>query len=70
LRLELPGRKQPLEPRPAPAQNEPLPPAGGATLTGEELDRVRRIPQVREALRIFGGTIEQIGRTEDGEVVR
>jgi hypothetical protein len=70
LRLELPGRKQPLEARPAPAQNEPPLPAPGATLTGEELDQIRSIPQVREALRIFGGMIEQIGRTEDGEVVR
>jgi hypothetical protein len=31
---------------------------------------VRALPQVREALRVFGGHIEQIGRTEDGEVVR
>ncbi len=70
LKLELPGRKQPLEARPAAPQNEPPLPAPGATLTGEELDRVRDVPQVREALRIFGGFIEQIGRTEDGEVVR
>jgi DNA polymerase-3 subunit gamma/tau len=70
LKLDLPGRKQPLETRPAAPQNDPPLPAPGATLTGEELDRVRRVPQVREALRIFGGTIEQIGRKEDGEVVR
>ena len=68
LRLELPGRKEPLEARPAPPENQ-LPPRG-ATLTGEEIDRVRSVPQVREALQIFGGHIEQIGRTEDGEVVR
>ncbi len=70
LKLELGGRKQPLETRPAPPQNESSLPVPGATLTGEELDRVRALPQVREALRIFGGHIEQIGRTEDGEVVR
>jgi hypothetical protein len=68
LRLELPGRKEPLEARPAAPENQ-LPPRG-ATLTGEEIDRVRSVPQVREALKIFGGHIEQIGRTEDGEVVR
>jgi len=70
LKLELPGRREPLEARPARSQNEPPLPAPGATLTGEELDRVRALPQVREALRIFGGHIEQIGRTEDGEGVR
>jgi DNA polymerase-3 subunit gamma/tau len=70
LKLELGGRKPPLESRPAPPQNESSLPPGGAALTGEELDRVRALPQVREALRVFGGHIEQIGRTEDGEVVR
>jgi len=68
LRLELPGKKQPLEARPEPQENQ-LPPSG-ATLTGEEIDRIRSVPQVKEALRIFGGHIEQIGRTEDGEIVR
>ena len=70
LKLELGGRKQPLEAMPARQENESSLPAPGAALTGEELDRVRALPQVREALRIFGGFIEQIGRTEDGEVVR
>ncbi|HEX5138454.1 MAG TPA: DNA polymerase III subunit gamma/tau [Planctomycetota bacterium] len=70
LRLELPGRKEPLEARPARPENEASLPSPGATFTGEELDRVRALPQVREALRIFGGFIEQVGRTEDGEVVR
>jgi len=70
LKLELPGRKEPLEARPARPENETSVPSPGATFTGEELDRVRALPQVREALRIFGGFIEQVGRTEDGEVVR
>ena len=70
LKLELLGRKQPLEARPAPPQNESALPAPGATLTGEELDRIRALPQVRETLRVFGGVIERIGRTEDGEIVR
>jgi DNA polymerase III subunit gamma/tau len=71
LKLELPGRKEePLEARAARPENEPPPPSPGSTFTGEELDRVRALPQVREALRVFGGFIEQVGRTEDGEVVR
>ncbi len=71
LRLELPGRKEePLEARPARPENDASPPSPGASFTGEELDRVRALPQVREALRVFGGFIEQVGRTEDGEVVR
>jgi len=70
LRLELPGRKETLEARPSPPQNEPPLPSPGTTFTGEELDQVRALPQVREALRIFGGFVEQVGRTEDGEVVR
>jgi DNA polymerase-3 subunit gamma/tau len=71
LKLELSGRKEePLEARAARPENEPPPPSPGTTFTGEELDRVRALPQVREALRVFGGFIEQVGRTEDGEVVR
>jgi DNA polymerase-3 subunit gamma/tau len=72
LKLELPGRKQeqPLEGRPSRPENDPSLPSPGTTFTGEELDKVRALPQVREALRVFGGFIEQVGRTEDGEVVR
>jgi hypothetical protein len=73
LKLELPGRREePLETRAARPENDASLPPKGTTFTGEELDRVRALPQVREALRVFGGFIEQVGRTEeeDGEVVR
>jgi DNA polymerase-3 subunit gamma/tau len=60
-----------VEPSAAAPENVEAPPAApGDTLRGEELARVQALPRVREVLRAFGGHIEHIGRTQDGEAVR
>jgi hypothetical protein len=60
-----------VEPRALAPENVGAPrPAPDASLTGEDLARVQALPRVREVLRTFGGHIEHIGRTQDGEAVR
>ena len=64
-----PAKKDGLEEGGRGPENEPRP-AAPRGLSGEEYARIRGHPRVKEVLSRFGGRIEQVRRTRDGEELR